>query len=230
MKPGLLTAVYGRSRTGKGQWVCEQIAKKKAVLVWDLKASRDEYNREPGYVARCFTIQQLAAVVVRLKRGMVCYSGSEKDLEKFIEVAWLFAKKFRSDGAVVLDETSDITGTGKASAAYGGFLRRSLYLGHDIYVMCQRAAESDKTGPGNAMRFHFSALGTSRDMVRMAEDTGLPLEVVQGVKAFFHESDLRQSWFDCITVQKDMHYEKNRLEFKTGKRKFRNIIKKTSLF
>jgi hypothetical protein len=228
MRPGVLTAVYGRSRTGKGQWVCEQLRHKKVALVWDLKANREEYNKEDDFAVRVFDIATLARVVARVKSGLVVYSGTEKDLESFIKIAWLFAEKFRDRCAVVLDETSDITGSGKAAGAYGGFLRRSLYLGHDVYVMCQRAAESDKTAPGNAMRFHFSALGTPRDRESMADATGVPLAVIEQVKAFFHPSDNRLSWFDCVTVDKDHSYQKARLEFKTGKRKFRLIGKKIS--
>lgn len=225
-KPGILTAVCGRPRCGKGQAVQREISRKQVSLVWDPKGDREDYKNA---VVRCFNIPQLCAVVERVKSGQVIYTGALKDLPLFTKVAWIFARKFGDKCAVVFDEMASTSNPGKATGEYGDFLRQSLYLGHDIYVIAQRAAEADKTAFGNASRFLFVALGTAADKKYIAEQTGLALSDVEKVRAVFAENP-RDSTFELVTVVKDLYWYKERLDFKTGKARYRVVIQKKSLF
>lgn len=219
-KCGTLTSVSGATRTGKGVFVIREISRKKTAIVWDLKCDRSEYPAK----YRVFNLADLAKVCAAVNRGIVCYSGRPEDLDGFCKIAKLYAEKCGSDCAIVLDETSDITGTGKATGEYGELLRKGLNLGADIYSMCQRCSESDKTTVANASRFHFSTLGTPADRAFMAKNLGVPLSAIDGIKADFHKKE-----FDCVDVEKGHYWVKSRLSFRNGSPKFTPITKKNQI-
>ncbi len=214
---GILTAVFGASGTGKGVWVISQIKRKKISLVWDIKAARDEYPCQ----YRCFNIRDLSWLIVNIKKGMICYSGKEKDFDAFCEKAKLFAEKFGKDAALVIDETSDVTNPGKARGSYGNLIRTGLCHSTDFYVMCQRGAESDKTAIGNSSRLHFSAMTTADDSKGMAKLSGVPLSEVLAVRR--DDDNLK---FEYIDVVRGQFWEKGLLSFPGGKPSFKKIKSK----
>jgi len=213
--------VCGVTRTGKGKWVIEQLRKKRASLVWDLKADSTEYPCN----WRARNIRALAQLLATDKNpGMVCFSGAERDISEFCNIALLFAEIHGINGAIAMDETSDITGSGKALGSYGKLIRTGLSRGADIYGMCQRAAESDKTTIANASLFHFSKLGTPADRKFMADTTGVPLAEIEKLR-----SDFEKNIFDCIDCEPGHWWQKSQLQFRNGKAVFKTIGTKTAL-
>lgn len=220
-KPGRLHAVYGITRTGKGKWVISRISQKKAALVWDLKGDVSEYPCQ----WRARTIPALKAALLKSNPGMICYTGSKADFQQFCVLARLFCEKFRGDGALVIDETSDITGNAGAAGAYGELLRKALNLGCDIYSMAQRAAEADKTTLANASFFHFSTPGTPADCKKMSDICGIPLNIISALAP-----DFEKSRFDCIDCERGHWWQLMQLQFKNNRAVFVQKAPKTHFY
>lgn len=216
---GILTAVYGKSGTGKGVWVIyHELAKKNISLVWDLKGDKTEYTGATTPFKsgkfRCYTLSDLKIAVAKISRGVICYSGSggKAEFQEFCQIARDFTRIHGARGAVVIDETSSVTNPGKASDTYGDFIRMGLNMGSDIYVICQRGAESDSTAQANASRIHFSAPGRKIDMQRMHDDTGVPIEAIEAMV-----EDHDKKTFDYIDVVTGNHWRLGRLSLPEGK-------------
>jgi len=192
VKSGRLTAAIGSSRSGKTQYVTNQIKGKNRVLIWDIKG---EYPAK--YRAR--NPAQLVQIIKGLagKPGVIAYTANKlSEFDFFCRVAQSWVKSHYVVGqnsVLIFEETADVTSPGKAPEEYGVILRRYLSYGVDIYAITQRPAESDKTAVGNASIIRVCRLQLARDRKSVASDTGLPLSDVENLKA-----DQEKSRFDYL--------------------------------
>ncbi len=215
IKAGRLTAAIGSSRSGKTQFVTSQIKGKNRVLIWDIKG---EYPakfraRNPG---------QLLDLVKLLagKPGVIAFTPDKlSDFDFFCRVAQTWVKSQYVEGqpsVLIFEETADVTSPGKAPEGYGVILRRYLSYGVDIYAITQRPAESDKTAVGNASIVRVCRLQLARDRKSVASDTGLPLSVVESLKA-----DQDKGCFDYLQADTGRGvWSSGQLTFPAGKPKF----------
>lgn len=183
MRAGKLTAAIGASRSGKSAFVQSETAKARRLLVWDVKGE---------YAAVDYRPQTRAELVQCLKHcagkpGRIAYVPPQLgDFSFFCRAAAVWIKSqyaARQPCALIFEETADVTSPGKAPAEYGILLRRYLAYGVDIYAVTQRPAESDKTSIGNASRVHICRMATARDRRAVAGDTGVPLAVLESLRA-----------------------------------------------
>lgn len=210
IKSGRLTAAIGSSRSGKTQYVTNQIKGQNRVLIWDIKG---EYPAK--YRAR--SPAQLMKMVKALagKPGVIAYTANKlSEFNFFCRLAQSWVKSHYVIGkncVLIFEETADVTSPGKAPEDYGVILRRYLSYGVDIYAITQRPAESDKTAVGNASIIRVCRLQLARDRKSVASDTGLPLSVIESLKAdqekghfdYLHADTGRGIWLGgCLTFPK----------------------------
>lgn len=217
MKSGKLTAAIGSSRSGKTQYVTSQTKSAKRVLIWDIKG---EY---PG-VQRAKTQAGLLSMIKGAmgKPGKIAFTpDSISDFGFFCKCAQVWVKsqyKAGFNSVLIFEETADVTSPGKAPDEYGVILRRYLSYGVDIYAITQRPAESDKTAVGNASIVRICRLQLDRDRRSAASDTGVPLSVLDALRA-----DQDTGVFDYVTVDTGKgKWRSGRLSFVGGKPRFKD--------
>ena len=217
MKAGRLTAAIGASRSGKSAFVMAEIAGLDRVLVWDVKG---EYS---GFI-QCRTKAQLFKAVNRPgNKGRIAFvPPSLDDFDYFCRLAGAWVKLNYGNGhktALVFEETADVTSPGKAPQSYGILLRRFLSYGVDIFAITQRPAESDKTAVGNASIVRVCRLQLARDRKSAANDTGIPLAVVSGLRA-----DQSAGRFEFVHADTGAgNYRQGVLTFPRGKASFKMV-------
>lgn len=193
MKAGKLTVVIGASRSGKSAFMQEKLKSYKNVLVWDIKGEYGDVQYQPRLAAdliRC--IQQKGDAVI----GYVPPGLGSFDFFCRTAQVWIKNCALRGEScALVIEETSDVTSAGKAPDSYGILLRRFLAYGVDIYSVCQRTAESDKTSIGNASQMHICRLTLPNDRKTAALSSGVPLAVIESLRA-----DQDAGRFDFVSV------------------------------
>lgn len=193
MKAGKLKVVVGASRSGKSAYMQEALKEYKSVLVWDVKG---EYAEVDFNATRRAALVHYAKQAVPIKISFT--AGQLSAFDFFCKVAQSWAKLQCGLGnrcAIVIEETSDVTSPAKAPENYGILLRRYLGYGVDIYAITQRPAESDKTSIGNASQIHICRLTLPDDRKTMARATGVPMEVIESLRA-----DQDEGRFDFVTV------------------------------
>ncbi len=215
IESGRLTAAIGSSRSGKSAYIQSTIAGEKRLLVWDVKG---EY---PGCV-RARSKAELIAMVKKSsgKAGRIAfYPPTLADFDYFCRAAGVWVKAQSAAGfgcSLVFEETADVTSPGKAPESYGILLRRYLSYGVNIYAVTQRPAESDKTAVGNASIVRICRLQLSRDRKSAANDTGVPLDVVSGLRA--DQDNKRFDFVHCDTGAGT--YRRGLMTIKAGKPAF----------
>ena len=220
VKSGKLTAAIGASRSGKSQFVMNDIRGASRLMVWDVKGDPEEYGALGCVRAR--NRAQLVALIKRFagKPGKIAYTTDRMDdFDFFCRCVQTWVKSQYQAGqrcAVVFEETADVTTPAKAPDSYGIILRRYLSLGADLYAITQRPAESDKTAVGNASVVRVCRLQLARDRKAAASDTGLPFEEINSLRA-----DQDKGEFDYLTVDTGRGFWwRGQLTFPNGKPKF----------
>lgn len=168
-----LTAVTGKSRSGKSAFVKREVAKLARALFWDPDA---EYV-EAGISTPVYDRKTMFAIVDRENRGY-------RERGRFSYVApvntdefnfWALAALHWGNCAAVAEETSDVTHPGKAPERWGQLVRRGAKRGIAIYALTQFPGESDKTIWRNARRVVCFQLDGS-DRSYMAKRLGITAE------------------------------------------------------
>lgn len=219
VESGRLKALVGSSRSGKSVECQDNIKKFDRQLIWDIKG---EYPVQH----RAHTRAELANLIKTLKGkpGKIAFTyGENISLEKafdfFCRVAQSWVKSHYVAGkncALAFEETADVTNPGKAPDAYGVILRQYLGYGAFIFAITQRPAESDKTAIGNASQVHICRLQRHDDRVSVSKDTGVPLSVIEGLRA-----DQDKKVFDYVRVDTGRGlYKGGKLTFPSNKAKF----------
>lgn len=158
---GKLYGVIGASRSGKSEWVVQQIARDRRVLLWDYKGEWRRYH-----CRRVSTFDELAACVrpgapaERIAFNTLGMSD-RRIFDAFCRLAFIWVRV--DVGTLVIEETASVTTPSRAPPAYGDILRMGLGFGCTIYTITQRPQESDKTSYGNATVLHCHQLATSGD-------------------------------------------------------------------
>ena len=217
MKSGKLTAAIGSSRSGKTQYVLSQVKSESRVLLWDIKGEYEGFSRAKNR-KELFSLIKLSLG----KKGRIAYTPQRiSDFAYFCKCAQTWVKSQYQAGhksVLIFEETADVTSPGKAPEEYGMILRRYLSYGVDIYAITQRPAESDKTAVGNASIVRICRLQLDRDRRSAASDTGVPLAVVDALRA-----DQDDGVFDYVTVDTGKgKWRSGRLSFVGGKPRFKD--------
>lgn len=214
LKSGKLYALIGRSRSGKTQKALELIKQIPCVLIWDVEQQYEVTHRATSQKQLLELVQSLAG-----KKCVIGYTGPLSDFNFFCKAAfWLVRRCYQLNvkSGVVFEETADVTNPSKAPEYYGILLRRALKYGPDLFAITQRPAESDKTSVGNASVVHLCALKLPSDKDYMARMTGLPLELINGLR-----SDQDNGVFDFVTIDDNSHtYDMGKLTFPGNRPKF----------
>lgn len=218
IESGKLRVYVGKSRSGKTQKAMADLARFKYQLVWDCEG---QYKA----TYRLRTIADLKRNLARYLKKLpgraerICYTGRLDDFNQFCQLAFIWVRALAHYGqrsAIVFEETADVTSPGKAPEHYGILLRRGLKYGVELMCITQRPSESDKTSIGNANITHICAMKRDKDRKYMAEDTGVPIDVLQGLRA---NQDAGQ--FDFVHVDDGQgFYMTGQLTFPSGKPKF----------
>lgn len=223
LRDGKLTAAIGASRSGKTQYVLDQIRGRKRVMIWDVE---EQYTEEAlgCQVHRAHSQKQLIHLVKTLRHyaGVIAFTGKLDDYDFFCKAAFSWVKTGKSAGVyscVVLEETADVTSPGKAPEGHGILIRRGLKYACDIFAITQRPAESDKTTVGNASIIHCCRVGLPRDVKYMSEFLDVPQETIKGLVA-----DRKAGRFEY--VHRDLEEQKmhmGELTFSNDKPNFKAI-------
>ncbi|GAA6152549.1 hypothetical protein [Pseudoteredinibacter isoporae] len=215
IKSGKLYALIGRSRSGKTQKALDLIKDIPCLLIWDVEEQYSQVTHRARSLPELTKYIELCAG----KKAVIGYTGSLGDFNGFCKRAFWFIRKCGEQGVksgVVLEETADVTNPSKAPEWYGILLRRGLKYGPDIFAITQRPAESDKTSVGNASIVHLCALKLPSDRDYMMRMTGLPLDLIKGLKA-----DQDNGKFDFVTIDDNSStYDLGQLTFSGNKPKF----------
>lgn len=186
-------------------------------MVWDVKGEYPAKHRarNPAQLVRLVR-------ALKGKPGIIAYTYSKNINEEFrffCQVAQTWVKSHylvNENSVLIFEETADVTSPAKAPEEYGIILRRFLSLGVDIYALTQRPAESDKTAVGNASIVHVCRLQLARDRKAASDDTGLPRELINRLRA-----DQEKKVFDYVTVDTGRgFYRQGVLTFPRKKPKF----------
>jgi hypothetical protein len=189
-REGKLVVAAGASRSGKTMWTAQQVARARRLLVWD---TLNEWSTRYR-CARITTLDELVAVLelqgrfafhhpamldVDDERGRPLPIGARM-FSKFCGLAWCWLRL--APGALVVEETADVTTPQKAPPAWGTIIRKGLRYGVDLYALTQRPAESDKTAFGNASLIHAGRAVTPDDRATLAKYLDMPLEAVAALR------------------------------------------------
>lgn len=190
---GLLYFVAGASRSGKSKYTRKLLAKRKKIMVWDVK---DEYarpwdakNKRPDRtkVLRGWKITRTQKELIDAmkdshgKNFKICHvSDNMNDFDFWSRCAYAFGKLTEID--IVAEELADVTNPSKAPPGWGNVCRKLLGFGCNVYAITQRPAESDKTALGNATVVHACRLTSSHDIKRMAQQLNVTYDEVDQLK------------------------------------------------
>lgn len=215
---GRLVAVMGASRSGKSAYV-NHATKREPRLVWDIKGEYSGHTiaRDP----------KTLATLIRAKpsQHLVYVPRDLSEFEFFCTAARAWIKTLYAHGnrgAVILEETADVTSPGKAPPAYGILLRRYLAFGSDIYAITQRPAESDKTSIGNASEMRICRISLARDRKAAADNSGIPLPEIEKLRA---DHDAGRYDYIHADVGRGRWWSGN-LQFPKGRPRFRDNAEK----
>ncbi len=170
---GILTAIAGATRWGKTWWLSQQIKEATRVIVWD---PRGEYVK-----AGCELIRSLPELAEALRDtlndpGRFAYWGPLEDFPTWAAYAYQWGQYW--PGVFVVEEVSDVTGSGGGRGAWGELIRKGLYYGNHIFAVTQRPQETDKTTWGNASVKHCHHLDLPLDQEYMGKILGVdPVEI-----------------------------------------------------
>lgn len=214
IESGKLWVLVGASRSGKTERAKAELVRHKCVLVWDIEGKYDCTLRVRSQAALIKAVKALAG-----KKAVIAFTGKLTDFDYFCRCAFVYVQLCEQVGkrsAVVFEETADVTTPGKAPEGYGILLRRGLKYGADLFAITQRPAESDKTSIGNSSVLHICRMATPRDREYMAKASGVPLTVLQGLRA-----NQDAGAFDFVTVDTGRgEWRRGCLTFPRGKAKF----------
>jgi len=165
----------GRSRSGKTFLTAQRVAKEKNLLVWDTMGEFAKKFR----CKRITTAAQIKAIATRGMRGRYAFdvTVTRDNFDLFCRCAWLWIRVMAHRGervALVVEELADVTPPGKAPAAWGDIVRKSMRFNPHIYALTQRPAESDKTIVGNCTVIRCHSMKRAMDRKSMAQDMDLP--------------------------------------------------------
>ena len=188
-----LEVAAGASRSGKSWLTAQRIKLHKNVLVWDAVGEFAE-----SFKCRRIDLSTARTVAARGASGRFAVDClvTPENFDLFCRCAWLWLRVMAHRGervTLVVEELADVTPPGKAPAAWGEIIRKSLRLDAHIYAMTQRPAESDKTVMGNAtvLRCHSMARADDR-------------------RAMARELDVDQSVIDRLDFSKYQYVERDR--------------------
>lgn len=175
MSDGTLTAISGRSRSGKTAWAIREARKASRVLVWDVE---DQFSHAPGFVRVTGRAALLKLVTTHKGPGKFAYvPGPALSREfNFWAGAVLHWGRYLGPCLAVAEELADVSTPAKAPANWGVLLRRGLKRGIDIFAISQRWQEADKTAVGNATRFVMFGQATAEDEAYLSRKTRVPVE------------------------------------------------------
>lgn len=177
---GFMVYAIGRSRSGKTQWIKQQIKKDKRIIVWDIQG---EYSLQKGFVS----VESIGALIAKLKVGgalKIAYQpNSLKEFEIFCRCAYNWLRQ--DVCTIIIEELADVSSAGKAPDAWGIICRRGLKFGPSIYASTQRPQEADKTILGNTSMVHIHAPNTQADRDYIAKKIGVDEETIPSEKLYF---------------------------------------------
>jgi hypothetical protein len=178
---GELVVVAGASRSGKTTYVVDQVRAAPRLLVWDAKG--EWWRHDCRTITQPAELRELVArnppAVERVAYARPC---TPAEFDFFCRCAWVWIRQAR--GALVVEETADVTNPGKAPTAWGEILRKGLAFGPAIYAVTQRPSESDKTAIGNCSRVHCHRMGRAADARYMAAELRVDVAEVERLKPF----------------------------------------------
>ncbi len=165
------------------------------LLVWDSKA---EFARD----YRCSgssdpTVLRSVALSTRPVRFAFTAPVTAANFDLFCRLAWVWIRvnaNARHSIALVVEELADVTSPGKAPAAWGEIVRKSMELHPRVYALTQRPAESDKTILGNCFTLHCHAMSRADDRRAMARELDVEQRVVDELR---HD---RKEWIERNNV------------------------------
>lgn len=179
---GELIFAAGKSRAGKSFITAKDVAKESSLLVWDAMGEfREKF--------RCKAVADAAAlhsIAVNASAGRYscAWPVSPKNFDHFCRLAWVWIRASAAQGrrvALVVEELADVSPPGKAPAAWGEIVRKSLRFNPRVHVLTQRPAESDKTSVGNATIIRCHALKRANDRKAMALDMDIDQSLIDGL-------------------------------------------------
>lgn len=179
MRDGELTVAAGKSRSGKTFLTAKAVDKAPRLLVWD---AMGEFHAK----FRCRSVPTVAALH-RIATGALdgryacAWPVTPANFDRFCRLAWIWIRACAADGrpvALVVEELADVSPPGKAPAAWGEIVRKSLRFGPHIYALTQRPAESDKTVIGNATIIRCHAIKRANDRRAMALDMDIDQAII----------------------------------------------------
>lgn len=178
---GQLYGVVGASRSGKSEWVRQQVLQVQRLLLWDYKGESERYA-----CRRVGSLEDLAELVRPGLAGerLALHMSGMSDRRVFALFCRLAFVWLRSDvGTLVFEETAAVTSPSKAPTAYGDVLRMGLGFGCTIFAITQRPQESDKTAYGNATVMHSHQLANPADCRYVARNfLPVPLEHLEALQ------------------------------------------------
>lgn len=185
MVDGIISYITGVTGSGKTTLAKRLIEKRARVLVWDVE---EEFCKLPGFV-KATNSQELLHVLFKtqqsVKVGYIPPSESRQQFDFFCQCAKRWGE-MASKSAIVVEETSEITGTGKAPSSWGTLCRRGRKRGIDIFSVCQRPQESDKTSLRQAKVIYcFEMSATDRTYMAKEldiDESELPVKQLEYIK------------------------------------------------
>lgn len=174
--------VLAASEMGKGVWLKQVLAKRKAprLLIWD---TNDEYEKVARAVGS-LTDLVLAITSPRFAVRYVPRSRKDKDLRAEFETFCLIAYS-AAQSVIVVEELADVTSPSFAPPAWRKLNTRGRHhQGLTIYWCSQSPAFVDKASMGNATHLHVGYLGEPRHRQAAAAHMGCRAEDIDALKQF----------------------------------------------
>jgi hypothetical protein len=187
---GVLVAVMGKTRSGKTGWTAQQVEQKTRLLVWDSMGQwATDFNCRP--VREWSELAKVCRSDAPDERVAFQCKVTRDNFEIFCALAMIFIKMRVS--TVVVEEISDVSPPGKASANWGELIRKGLRYEPHIFALTQRPQESDKTLLSMATIYHCHVQTFPTDNEYVAKKVlGVPLEKVEALRGLeFIEKDNR---------------------------------------
>lgn len=174
--------VLAASEMGKGVWLKQVLAKRKAprLLIWD---TNDEYDKVARAVGS-LTDLVLAITSPRFAVRYVPRSRKDKDLRAEFETFCLIAYS-AAQSVIVVEELADVTSPSFAPPAWRKLNTRGRHhQGLTIYWCSQSPAFVDKASMGNATHLHVGYLGEPRHRQAAAAHMGCRAEDIDALQQF----------------------------------------------
>ena len=165
----LLELAAGQSRSGKTWLTAKRVEKERNLLVWDTMGEWAASFR----CKRITSAHELRRIAANGVTGRYAFDVqvTPQNFDLFCRCAWLWIRILharRRYVALVVEELADVSPPGKAPAAWGDIVRKSMRFNPHIYALTQSPAESDKTVMRNATVLRCHAMARVADRKTMA--------------------------------------------------------------